>query len=187
MCGNHTIHTTTFHIISHFTTHLTALVEVAMEDPTKLYLRGLPYAIPQRDLRQWLWSWGIEVQSLVLHYNDPKKLRCSAFLHFSENARHHVPALNGSWFGQHQLECSVAKPKVARFLGWNCWVCALWETTCWEQLEREREGTHSYVRTDGPHGLQSLWLRLEKLLLWHHPRTGIVFFKECTQELGLLV
>ena len=57
-------------------------------------------------------------------------------------------------------------------------------------LERERErerGTHSYVRTDGPHGLQSLWLRLEKLLLWHHPRTGIVFFKECTQELGLLV
>ena len=117
MCGNHTIHTTTFHIISHFTTHLTALVEVAMEDPTKLYLRGLPYAIPQRDLRQWLWSWGIEVQSPVLHYNDPQTLRCNALLHFSEDARHHVPALNGSWFGQHQLECSVAKPKVARFLG----------------------------------------------------------------------
>ena len=56
-----------------------------------------------------------------------------------------------------------------------------------ESSWREREGTHSYVRTDGPHGLQSLWLRLEKLLLWHHPRTGIVFFKECTQELGLLV
>jgi hypothetical protein len=43
----------------------------------------------------------------------------------------------------------VAKPKVARFLGWNCWVCALWETTCWEQLEereresqREREAAH---------------------------------------------
>ena len=125
--------------------------------------QGAAICHPSKDLRQWLWSWGIEVQSLVLHYSDPKKLRCSAFLHFSEDARHHVPALNGSWFGQHQLECSVAKPKVARFLGWNCWVCAIWETTwclasslsegrhshrsffgscsgaCWEQLERERE------------------------------------------------
>ena len=88
-----------------------------MEDPRKLYLRGLPYGAPQWQVRDWLWSVGAAPQSIFLHYSDPSKTRCSAYLHYTEDARHLVPVLDGSLFGGLRLHCCVAKPKAARFLG----------------------------------------------------------------------
>ena len=92
-----------------------------MEDPRRLYLRGLPYGVAQWQVRDWLWSKDAAPQSIFVHFNDPSKTRCSAYLHYTEDARHLVPVLDGSLYNGLRIQCSVAKPKAARFLVWHLW------------------------------------------------------------------
>jgi len=83
--------------------------------PSRLYLRGLPYAVPVDGVGGWLWSLGLQPQALNVVRKDFYREKASCFLSFTDNTTEEMIEqwrywLHGAKFDGFTLECIVPGP-----------------------------------------------------------------------------